>query len=171
MKGQTTILCPVDFGDSSTAGLDAAVLLAERIGARILFVHIVPPVPVAGLPYASPSLGLPEMEDRLAESAEDALNELIAENVPEHIETTSVVTTGDSIEKILEIAREENVSMVVVSRGYQAQWMPSSFCSVAQKITGTSCCPVLVVPSSGPNKGDSTSFIRLLGRREPVTEV
>jgi nucleotide-binding universal stress UspA family protein len=171
MDVHSSVLCPTDFSDPARAGLDMAVVVAERIGAEILLVHVVSSVPVAAIPRLSPAMDVEGYQKELAKSAKQGLKELVRDNVPGTIETRSIVSTGNPAGEICRIAGEENVSMIVMATHGQSGWKRLLVGSVAEKVVRCSPCPVLTVPQPDPSRGDDTTLVRDWGLQTRSSEL
>jgi universal stress protein A len=171
MNVHTTILCPIDFSEPSTIGLDVAVLMAERIDAEILLVHVIPPVPVAALPQASPAFDIGAYEKELTKSAKSRLKELAEKNIQSDIKVRSVVVTGDPAQEIDHIGANEDVSMIVMASHGESGWRRLVFGSVTEKVIRSACCLVLIVPEPDEDDSSWVTFVRRAGKKTEGSEL
>jgi len=140
------ILCPVDFSEPAHVGLAAAVELAARFSAELLVVHVVPPVPVAAIPQAAPAFDVGVYQNELADSAEEGVEKMVADEIPDGIRARSVVIKGEPAHEIVRVAGEQQADLIVMSTHGESGWRRFVFGSVAEKVVRLAPCPVLTVP-------------------------
>ena len=140
------ILCPVDFSEPSHVGLETAAELAVRFSAELVVVHVVPPVPVATVPQATPLFDVGTYEKELGRSAEEGMEKLLKDRAPDEIRSRYLVAFGEPAHEIVRVAGEEHADLIVMSTHGESGWRRVVFGSVAEKVVRMAECPVLTVP-------------------------
>lgn len=143
------ILCPTDFSEPATEGVKSASELALHFKARLLLVTIVPDIAVAGdipgefpvVPAYEPTAAL---ESRRIEAGE-SMTALVNNLAPLGIDVVPVVAEGDPATRIVEIARDEEVDLIVIATHGRTGWRRLVFGSVAEKVLRHTECPVLAI--------------------------
>lgn len=135
---EKTILCPVDFSESSDAAVDLAVLVAKRQGARLALLHVDPPLPSRTIASV--------MEAR---RSHDAWLEARLATARERLESASVqaisqISQNTPAEGILSAARELGTSMIVLAT-HGSGLRRLLLGSVAEKVARAAPCPVLLL--------------------------
>lgn len=146
------ILCPIDFSQPAHAGLDVAVYVAKHFDAELLVVHVVAPLPIIPMPQASPAFDLSSYRNELIRSAEDGLDSLVSEKIPEAVTHRTVVVGGEPAYEIARIADDEDVDLIVTATHGESGWRKFIFGSVADRIVRTAPCAVLTVPQPRDNQ-------------------
>lgn len=141
-----TILCPMDFSESSYRALDAAIEIAVRFQAELVLVNVIPPA-APGVPvdpaYAFTS---PDDYDKAVRlNAEQQLT-LAAQRIPSDLNPSTLVGDGDPADEINRIATEENADLIVIASHGVSGWRHLVFGSVAEKVIRLSDRPLLVIP-------------------------
>lgn len=138
------ILVPTDFSDTAKSAQQYAMSIAERFGATLHLLHVVP------LPMASPRPAAPwitlENEMRLCvELADQRLEQEVgAEWAAEHpVKHSSVM--GFEVEEILKYARTHDVDLIVMGTHGRKGLSHFLLGSVAERVVRMSTCPVLTV--------------------------
>ena len=150
------ILVPLDFSAGSMKALDYAVSMAKQFHAALDLVHAYPS------DEAWPGAGARHL---LFESAEaiERLNEKLTGIHREHIPTfppeNCHIRAGRPYEQIINLAREINADLIVLStRGYSGL-KHLLLGSTAERVVRSAPCPVLVVRKRKPkSKAASKSF-------------
>jgi nucleotide-binding universal stress UspA family protein len=123
-----SILCPVDFSDRSRGAAHAARAFARRFGSEVVALHIAPdgdPAHVA------------EAEQKLAAFVRYDL---------EGCSVSSFVETGDTAERILQVAVDRRIEMIVMATHGLSPFRRFELGSVATKVLHLSPCPVWTGP-------------------------
>jgi nucleotide-binding universal stress UspA family protein len=148
------ILWPTDFSDPSYEALALSCELAEIHSAELLMVHVVSPIPVVNgeeLPLTSSVVASPaeaaEYRQQMEQIASRSLKMLKARRVPASLHPQTVVTYGDAVERLLIIAREEQIELIVTATRGTSGIKRAFFGSVADRLVKQASCPVLVVPA------------------------
>lgn len=144
------IICPLDFSEPSEKALQAATEIATQFRAELVLVHVIPP-PAPGL-AADPTFaftGTEEFETAIRTQAEDQLT-LVANNLPEGIQSRRVIATGDGADEIARIANDQSADLIVIATHGLTGWRRLVFGSVAEKVIRLSKHPVLVIPIHEP---------------------
>lgn len=140
------VLVPIDFSDTAAGAARYADALAQRVGARVTLLHVVPPL---SFDYAMAE----PTESRAAELRQQRLGgaaQALGKFPPpdEHsghslaTEPTRAVAEGDAAEQIL--AHAENTDLIVMpTRGRSALQRWLTIGSVTQRILHDADCPVL----------------------------
>jgi nucleotide-binding universal stress UspA family protein len=147
------ILCPTDFSGPAAVALQKARELALHFKARLLILHVAPPVPVpyqpitapAPAPELAPVFNTPSYQLEIINSAEKALKELIEQQIPANIEVKALVVTGDPSTEIVTLAAKEGVDVIVIATHGQTGWRRVVFGSVAEKVVRLADVPVLTI--------------------------
>jgi len=138
------ILSPIDFSAPSRKGLAAAIELAERTGCELVLLHVVPL-----LAYRAPDIdaryAIPEYERFLWVEGARMLDETAKNEVPAGLPTRKVLRNGTPAQEIAEVAREEDVDVIVMATHGETGWRHLLFGSVAEKVMRAAHCPVLTV--------------------------
>jgi nucleotide-binding universal stress UspA family protein len=139
------ILWPTDFSKSSYGALKAAEELAQNFAAELVVLHVVPPIPVMptggsleGVFSASYPL---EMESQ----AREALGKVVEQNISGKTKTEALVVHGNVAGEIVNVAKRENVDIIVMATHGATGWQRFVFGSVAEKVIRMAHCPVLSI--------------------------
>jgi universal stress protein A len=139
----THILAPTDFSDHSERAVNYAVNLAQRVGARLTLVHIVPEV--SALDYTMGGISGPDVEG-WREAAKKMLADHVAGAKQAGAEVESVLGTAlHAHEGILDIAKQISADLIVLSTHGYTGWKHFLFGHKAEKIVQHAPCPVLIV--------------------------
>lgn len=103
------ILVPVDLSPASIHQTHVARGLAEALGVRLIFAHVVEPVKSR----LAARLDLVGVEADRRAVGEDGLSELIA-TIPRRLQPEGLVAYGDPAEELAKVARDRQVGLVVM---------------------------------------------------------
>ena len=142
-----TILCPLDFSESSFKALTTAIELAAHFQAELVLIHVISAA-VPGLP-AEPAFafeGPENYEKALRVKAEEQLT-LAARRIPPELQFRKVVGNGHAADEIVRLATTEAADLVVICTHGLTGWRHLVFGSVAEKVIRLALKPVLAIPA------------------------
>jgi nucleotide-binding universal stress UspA family protein len=140
MLGVAAIVAAVDFSPPSRKAFDAAVGLAEDLGATLVLVHAFRPVPRGG---ARDPIGQAKAEVDAADWQE--LCQVWAEEARRRVEVETVAREGRPQDVIVAAVAERGASLVVVG-SHGSGLRRAALGSVAEDVVRSSKVPVVVVP-------------------------
>jgi nucleotide-binding universal stress UspA family protein len=132
------ILFATDFSSETQAAAGYAVSLAEEFQARLVFLHVVPPLKPNDLVMASD----------VVESSRALLQKLMPEEAMEWCRAEYFVEQGNPAEKILEVARFRESDMIVLGIKPEAGVPGAAIhlpISTVHKVVAHAGCPVLTI--------------------------
>ena len=144
------ILFPTDFSAPAKEAQKYAMTLADRFGAELHLLHVVPEVAVP-LPDSTTAWTLPPADSKLL--VEDAQQRLLEELGPDWAEerrTVHAAVVGDAVEEIVKYANEHEIGMIVIGTHGRTGLSHLLLGSVAEKLVRLATCPVLTVHPQGP---------------------
>jgi nucleotide-binding universal stress UspA family protein len=144
-KNIARILVPIDFSSHSREALDAAIVLATRLGATIELLHVVDD-PVRSGAWNSDLLGA-DFNSFLNDLLEHARARLrrFAEHVPAGLAARSVVLAGQPARTIVEHAWTGEFDLIVMGTHGRTGLSHLLLGSIAERVIRTSPCAVLTV--------------------------
>lgn len=140
-----TILVPVDFSAHSMRALESGKTLADKFGASLHVLTVVPD------PFVLPDPGpwyvpLPENYGKgLREDAESHLRGLLTQDEQARFRAETAVAFGDPYREILEYAKRASIDLIVMGTHGRGGVAHALMGSVAEKIVRTASCPVLTM--------------------------
>jgi nucleotide-binding universal stress UspA family protein len=141
----TTVLCPVDFSDSTQRVLDVGLAMADRFCAKLHLVHVwrLPTVGVLDGVSMMPSPGDIEL---LTTSLKEELHQA-AKTVARPRETVEThLVQGDAATQIVEVAAKTGCDLIVMGTHGRTGLPHLVMGSVAEHVLRRARVPVLVVP-------------------------
>jgi nucleotide-binding universal stress UspA family protein len=136
-----TILVATDFSDTSEAGVEYAVTLAEKLGAKLYLINAI------GVPaYGVPELGVAitaSMIDTIVHDNQVALDKLTKKYATASIEP--LLRTGDPRDQIVQTAKEVGADLIVMGTHGRRGVKRALLGSVAEGVLRHAHCPVLAV--------------------------
>lgn len=139
------ILIPLDGSLRTESVLPTAARIADTHGAEMLLVHVVAePLPTAVLHAADLDLAR-GLASRLESRAKNYLDHLRARLPPDARVRTLVTRHADERQSLLEIARQEQIDLVVLSAHGSVCNSTRPFGSVTHHLLGHSTVPLLVL--------------------------
>lgn len=144
----TKILYPTDFSTCSDAGLEHATSLAKDKNATLLIVHVEEP-PMA--------YGGGEMYYGIPEPDTDALKTMLQKVVPTdpNVPYEHRLVVGDPAEAVVNLAVEEDVSLIVMGTHGRTGLSRLLMGSVAEAIVRRAPCPVFTFKEGQKEKADA----------------
>jgi len=151
------ILVPIDFSEDSANGLNYAVSLAHKTQAEVIALHVTQKeeadsfvnflAVMEGAPMLNPPAAIP-VDRLLREKALDLYNfiEKVIRN-PGPLKIRRKVALGNKAEKILGVAKEENVDLMVLAVRKQSFFPYLLARGKLLKMISRMPCPVLLKPS------------------------
>ena len=115
------ILCPVDFSEPAELGLAYAVELAEKFGAELEVLYVLPVLPPQP---TDPNFEfkIPEYEGLLHKEADDQLKALVRAKVPAGIKVKATIGHGHASKEIVKTAEETKAGLVVIATQGHSGW-------------------------------------------------
>lgn len=135
------ILVPTDGSDFAKKAQKHALFLAGVSGAEIIAVSVTENNFVNGLPLDDEVYQLNQI---LKERSEENLQEFDKLNADD-LKITHVIREGSPAKCILEVAKEENVDLIVMGSSGKSGFDRFIMGSVADKVVNSAKCAVLVI--------------------------
>ena len=142
------ILCPVDFDPDSIAALNFGWRLAQKYGAAIFLLRVVP------VPFEPSEVPVEPSTPEWEQNALAQLAKVADENLVAKARRKLVVRRGDRASAILEVEKELQPDLIVMASHEQSGLSHLVFGSVAERTVRESTVPVLTV--RGPHRTDGS---------------
>lgn len=139
------ILIPIDFSDYSDQALRWGVSLAQKYGAQLLLLHVIPEV--LEEVSARESAGEQLVIDLTAE-VEAHLHEIARQGLKEGVAVDVRVADGEPADAILRMARQEKVDLIVMGTHGRTGLSHLLLGSTAEAVVRAAACPVFTVRAS-----------------------
>lgn len=142
MRDIETILVPIDFSEYAKAAMYEAIGLAQRCGARLHLLHVMPTLGVAGdlLRRDLPDV-LVELRDAAARKLQKAEQTVKGRDV----EVTAAIAEGDCVRQILDTAAKCGANLIVMGTHGYSGLKHVILGSVAERTLRHAPCPVMAV--------------------------
>lgn len=152
-RKRETVLVPTDFTDAAQNALDHAKVMAKKLGANIVVLHVIQPSYAEGFVDAS------QKKDLRASAQRDTIKKLDSITRPQstaQVPITSMVRLGLTEFEILRTAQELGVQMIILGRQNRNPLNRWIFGSVTDDVIDAASCPVLVInmPPRRPREVD-----------------
>ena len=144
-KSPARILYATDLTESSHDGFNFALDLAQTVGAHLIVLHVIEPVPIS-LGGGVPLVVIPEEKHLLFENARRKLADLQSEGARRHVAVVSEVTDGVASERILEKVAETASELIVLAIHDKSLVERALLGSTAEHVVRRSNVPVLSFP-------------------------
>ncbi len=163
MNTHFKILVPVDFSDLSVQVLYKAAEVAERLGARMMVMHVLDSI--NGDTFFSGRSRLQSREDLidLRIEKEKEIEKLLEDKRWRHLVIRSLFTVGVPDREIVEQARRHHASLIIMGTHGKTGRDHFLLGSVAEQVIRKAPCPVLTfnpeVLSAAVKKGECSSLV------------
>ena len=139
------ILAPTDFGDCAAPAVRYAAELAEKLGAELVLLHVVPDavlaLPDAVMPTPTPVADL----EALTEAGKTGLANLIAAEKLERLNPRTEVRIGSPAQEVIAAAADLDADILCIGTHGRGGIARVILGSVADMILRHAPCPVLSV--------------------------
>jgi len=135
-------LVPLDFSEYANQALDYAINLASKLGARLTLLHVIQPLPLGGVDMGVtiPYTYIQDLEAEIMESMNDYLERVTAAGLEGEI----AVVHGVPFHEIIEMAKTQQMDLIVMGTHGRTGFQHVLLGSVAEKVVRLAPCPVLV---------------------------
>ena len=138
------ILLPTDFSEPAKEAQEYAMALADRFGAELHLLHVVPPV--MAYPDAASPWVMPENEMQLQfEAADHRLTRELDSQWSDQHRVAHTTAGGFAVDEILKYATDHNIDLIVIGTHGHSGLSRLLIGSVAEKLVRLANCPVLTV--------------------------
>jgi universal stress protein A len=147
-----TVHCPTDFSETADRGLDLAVQVCERFGAKLVLHHnmeALPPLYLASIEVL-PVTQL-QLEEEQQARAEQLLRDSVA-NLPHSFPAEIRVTKGHAANSILSVAAESAADLIVMGTHGRSGLGHMLLGSTTEQVIAGARCPVLTARLGGYNE-------------------
>ncbi len=134
------ILVPTDGSGHSVRAAEYAVSIAKVHKAKILAVYVIDNFVVDQFAKVSSSI-----EQDLKESGQGYINYIVGLAEKQDVAVESIVTKGQPFEQIVDLAKNQNVDLIVMGTTGRRSTDRILIGSVTQRVIEYSPCPVLVI--------------------------
>lgn len=140
-------LFATDFREASLGALPHAISLASRMKARLILLHVVPAGPILQIPGWYSASQVLAMRENARMTCVRRLEQLVPCDDETPIETEFVAEFGIPSEKILQVALDKKVDLIILGlrRSSLAGAISHMPWATAYEIVGGAGCPVLTV--------------------------
>lgn len=140
------ILVPLDGSHLSECAIEPAIELAERLGAELVVMRVsVLPEHLMTGPMTLSRGTYHEIRDSIVEATQEYLDAVVEQLGEQSVKITSASCSGEAYAEILRYAKDNGISLIVMStngrNGFQ-RWL---FGSVAERVIRGSSCPVMSI--------------------------
>ena len=146
------IVCCTDFSENAEAAFITALEMAEKYQAKLLVIHVFPPV-VNPMLTDMEWMPIEEPKKNLILKLEERMQQEYGERIADKVEYQLIVLDGHVSSEILTFLNENPVDVVVMgSYGLSGMGLVF-FGSVAKRISHKAPCSVIIVRERKKNQG------------------
>jgi nucleotide-binding universal stress UspA family protein len=140
-------LLATDFGPASLQALTYAASFANRFGAKLVVLHVLPPAPIPEGFHWSTTGDLMQMREQAEMASRTQFQKLILPNVPDETAIEFMVKLGITSEQILQACHTLKADLLILGLNRTEHIETTSHLpwSVAHKIVCGASCPVLTM--------------------------
>lgn len=143
------ILFPTDFSEHSKHAFTYALSFAKEYGARLYMLHVIEDVQYLANAYMFDVPMMPSFAD-MEQNRQKEMEEFIEREVTDpSISVEKVIKHGRPFVEIIQVAREENVDLIVIATHGRGGLEHVLFGSTAEKVVRKAPCPVLSIRLPG----------------------
>jgi universal stress protein A len=139
------ILAPTDFSDHARGAVKWACLLAEKFGAELHLLHVLPEAIPAGPDLMLAPSVPPDFYGESEARADEALRKVIDPAWAEVPAVAIAVRWGSAVEGVTDYAEQQGVDLIVVATHGRTGLSHVLLGSVAERIVREAPCPVLTI--------------------------
>jgi nucleotide-binding universal stress UspA family protein len=136
------VLVPVDGSENSHKALDAALLLSEKLGAKVTAIHVMEDMPV--LHIQSEKL-LRELLDAYKKEIQLILSKCSEIATKKGLTINTELLQGNPASTILNYCEKAKYDIIVMGSRGMGMFKEMLLGSVSSKIIHYSCCPVMII--------------------------
>jgi len=140
------IICSTDFSDYSNQAVPYGIALAKKFGAKLYMCHVIDLSSIAAYGEIISYPGV--QQDLIMNYTHNQLEQLIGE---ESIEWEPLITMGHAADEIVDMAKEKNADLTIVTTHGRSGLKRLILGSVTGRLMQSLPCPLLIVRSSEPN--------------------
>ncbi|MCC7007432.1 MAG: universal stress protein [Acidobacteria bacterium] len=160
MAHAPAVLCPVDFSTASRGALRYAAAVAEHFGSALLVLTVSDPLLTE---VAELQMGAAWLEDNVETELRRFVDETLGGG--RAVTPELIATTGKAPQRILDVARDRGVDLVVMSSHGLTGIRKLFFGATTERVLRETDVPVLVTPAADEGPGD---LDELKGTGRPV---
>ncbi len=138
------ILVPIDFSDYSLQALKYASEFSKIYGSKIILVYVVEPV-IYPPDLSIGQIALPTLSYQIDDKAKEELSRVAKEYIPSELDVTAIVKLGKPYIEIIDLAKNEDVDLIIISTHGHTGVEQILFGSTADKVVRKAPCPVLTL--------------------------
>ncbi len=142
------ILVPVDFRDSSLKAVKYAFQVAKKIEANLVLINVIE-IPGMLAELFSSGDELVKITNKAKDEFQKVIDQLKEEDT--EIQIKSRIERGKPYQKILEIAEEMNVRMIILGENHQGELKTKNLGSTVYQVTLKSPVPVITYKGTHEN--------------------
>jgi nucleotide-binding universal stress UspA family protein len=140
------ILCPTDFSENSKHAMKYALTLAALSQAELELFHVVEPISYPqSTELFEPVLDEVELSMKMEAAFQKQLEDQVAALKEEYPKVEGKLVTGNTFLEIIQVARDDDVDMIVMGTHGRTGLAHVLIGSVAEKVVREAPCPVLTV--------------------------
>lgn len=143
-----TIACCVDFSKNANTAFEAALEMAQKYGAKLYLLHVVPPV-INPVLADAPPVYTDEDQRSLIPRIEGRMADEYGERIPDEVAHELIVMDGHVSSEILAFLEERKVDVAVLGAYGLTGMGLVFFGSIAKRIAHKAPCSVMIVRSPG----------------------
>jgi nucleotide-binding universal stress UspA family protein len=136
------VLVPVDGSDNSYRALDVALLLSEKLGAKVTAIHVIEVIPV--LHIQSEKL-LRELLDAYKKESQLMLSKCSEIATRKGLSINTKLLQGNVGSTILDFCEKEKYDSIVMGSRGMGKFKELVLGSVSSKVVHHSSCPVMII--------------------------
>ena len=146
------ILVPTDFSEYADYALDYAIELAQKLQARLTFLHVIHLTPMAmGEIGAS---GLAPYLEEIETDAQQRMEGIVERVHQEGLEGEISIVQGVPFQIIVDMAESRGVDLIVMGTHGRTGLTHALMGSVAERVVRLAPCPVLVTRGTTDNSAE-----------------
>jgi nucleotide-binding universal stress UspA family protein len=148
------LICGIDGSDPARRAAATALRLADRLGDRLLLVHVTParpPILPASVPVGAHPVGIADMHELNGIEADVAFESVEPDVAPASADR--IIEHGDAALRLSAVAADKDARLIVVGTRGLGIARAALLGSVSAQLSGRASRPVVVVSNAEPDHG------------------
>jgi len=146
-----TILAPTDFSETSKVALNHAKALAEKFGATLHLLHVLPDPHAQAWSIEAAGVPVDELQTRWGREAKARLDEALTDAERSQLHAVTETRVGHPFLEIIRYAKANDVDLIVIGTHGRGAIEHMLLGSVAEKVVRKAPCAVLTVREGQPS--------------------